>query len=93
MNKLRDALSEYVEMEINSNKVMASNYFFGLEDKPQNSKVLLDDINKKVLIRHKDNNVSIFTYDNYDQLSENGRRGARTGKLLRRGIDENSITD
>jgi len=61
---------------------------FGFDDLPGTADILLDDIHEKILIKKFDASgrlydIDIFSYDEYDQLAENGRRSARAGRRLK----------
>ena len=58
---------------------------FGFDDLPGTADILLDDIHEKILIKKFDASerlydVDIFSYDEYEQLAEAGRMGAKGGK-------------
>lgn len=57
---------------------------FGFDDWPANAKILLNDICEVIVIGHDTQGFSeTLSYDEYDRLSESGRRGARAGRKLK----------
>ena len=63
---------------------------FGFDDFPKKPGILLDDISQTIHIMRGVQTdlgygevVDSFTYDEYEELLESGRRGARAGRKLR----------
>ena len=57
----------------------------------ENSNILLDDICEKIIIKKVDPlgcvyDFDVFSYDFYDRIARNGRRGARVGRCLKADI-------